>query len=145
MVYLLPPTKSGKKGAAKEVCPQDQLQQPNKTQHQNMNSPQEEEGNREQQDDEQSSQDEARNMQTANMASSQSLKNLESMMVKKTVSKNTVLYCPFVNNARELGFKQPFAKITMGFLGKNQLSDDDKSTFWEEHKQTMAHKALNVK
>ena len=110
-----------------------------------MNSSQEiEDGNGNQQHDEQSVQDGATNMQLANMGGSQTLKKLESIMVKKTVSKNTVLYCPFVNNARELGFKQPFARITMGFLGKNHLSDDDKSTFWEEHRQT-AHKALNVK
>ena len=109
-----------------------------------MNSSQDEEENRDQQDDQQSHQDGVTNMQLANMGSSQSLKSLETMMVKKTVSKNTVLYCPFVNNARELGFKQPFARITMGFLGKNNMSDDDKSTFWEEHKQ-LAHKALNIK
>ena len=110
-----------------------------------MSSLQEEEDeDGDQQDDQQSSQDGSTNMQLANMGGSQTLKKLESMMVKKTVSKNTVLYCPFVNNARELGFKQPFARITMGFLGKNDLSDDDKSTFWEEHRQT-AHKALNVK
>ena len=109
-----------------------------------MNSSRREEGTRDQQNDQQSPQDGATNMQLANMGSSQSLKNLESMMVKKTVSKSTVLYCPFVNNAKELGFKLTFATITMGFLGKSKLSNDDKSTFWEEHKQ-MAHKALNVK
>ena len=83
-------------------------------------------------------------MRLAGMGNAQTINDLERMMVKKTVSKSTVLYCPFVNNAKELSYNQPFAKITLGFLGKNELSDTEKSEFWEEHKQ-MAHKALNVK
>lgn len=80
----------------------------------------------------------------AGMGSSQSMKEVETMMVKRTVSKNSLLYCPFVNNARELAYNRPFAKITLGFLGKNSLSEEAKTAFWEEYKHT-AHKALNVK
>ena len=88
--------------------------------------------------------DGARAMLDAGMGSSQSMKEVETMMVKRTVSKNSLLYCPFVNNARELAYNRPFAKITLGFLGKNNLSEEDKTAFWEEYKHT-AHKALNVK
>ena len=88
--------------------------------------------------------DGVRAMRDAGMGSSQSMKEVETMMVKKTVSKNSLLYCPFVNNARELAYNRPFAKITLGFLGKNNLSEEDKTAFWEEYKHT-AHKALNVK
>ena len=48
-----------------------------------MNSSRREEETRDQKNDQQSPQDGATNMQVANMGSSQSLKNLESMMVKK--------------------------------------------------------------
>ena len=88
--------------------------------------------------------DGARAMLDAGMGNSKSIKDVETMMVKRTVSKNSLLYCPFVNNARELAYNRPFAKITLGFLGKNNLSEEDKTAFWEEYKHT-AHKALNVK
>lgn len=83
-------------------------------------------------------------MKSAGMGSSRTFKEIQCMMVKKTVSKNTLLYCPFVNNNRELAHNRPFAKITMGFLGKKKLSEEDKCSFWEEYKHT-AHKALNIK
>ena len=83
-------------------------------------------------------------MKLAGMGSSKSLKEVQHMMVKRTVSKNTLLYCPFVNSTRELACDRPFAQITMGFLGKKKLSNEEKNSFWEEYKST-AHKALNVK
>ena len=83
-------------------------------------------------------------MRLAGMGNAQTMNDLERMMVKKTVSKSTVLYCPFVNNARELSHNHPFAKITMGFLGKKEAPEAEKAEFWEEHKE-MAHKTLNIK
>ncbi len=83
-------------------------------------------------------------MRMAGMGGGKTNKELEIMMVKKTVSKHTILYCPFVNNSRELGWNRPFAQITMGFLGKNKESDNAKIDFWDNHK-VAAHKALNVK
>ena len=83
-------------------------------------------------------------MRMAGMGGAKTHKELEIMMVKKTVSKHTILYCPFVNNSRELGWNGPFAKKTMGFLGKNNESDNEKIEFWDNHK-VAAHKALNVK
>lgn len=83
-------------------------------------------------------------MRLAGMGNSRTLKEVQCAMVKKIVSKNTLLYCPFVNNARELAYNRPFAKITMGFLGRKKMSNEAKHAFWEEYKHT-AHKALNVK
>lgn len=126
--------------------------------HNNSNPPREEEEDNDDDDDDSTEEemegernsrtttgaDGAATMKLAGMGSNQSLKEVERMMVKKTVSKSTMLYCPFVNNARELAHGQPFAKITMGFLGKKQLTKEKKIEFWEEYKHT-AHKALNVK
>ena len=86
----------------------------------------------------------AAKMRLAGMGNAQTMNDLEQIMVKKTVSKSTVLYCPFVNNARELSYNHPFAKITMGFLGKKEAPEAEKAEFWEEHKE-MAHKTLNIK
>ena len=83
-------------------------------------------------------------MRMAGMGGAKTHKELEIMMVKKTVSKHTILYCPFVNNSRELALTSPFAKITLGFLGKNKEAENTRSKFWDEHK-VIAHKALNVK
>lgn len=83
-------------------------------------------------------------MRVAGLGGAQTNKELEIMMVKKTVSKHTILYCPFVNNSRELALTSPFAKITLGFLGKNKEAENTRSKFWDEHK-VIAHKALNVK
>ena len=107
--------------------------------HNNSNPPREEEEDNDDGDDDDSTEEEmegernsrtttgadgAATMKSAGMGSNQSLKEVERMMVKKTVSKSTMLYCPFVNNARELAHGQPFAKITMGFLGKKQLTKE---------------------
>ena len=83
-------------------------------------------------------------MRAAGMGSGKNMQDMNTMWVKKIVSKNTVLYCPFVNNLKELGYDQPFARITMGFLGKQHDTSEEKSQFWEEYKQ-IAHKTLNVK
>ena len=42
------------------------------------------------------------------------------MVLKKTVSKHSVLYCPFVNNEKELEVNSPFGELTLGFLGKSK-------------------------
>ena len=83
-------------------------------------------------------------MRVAGLGGAKTNKELEIMMVKKTVSKHTILYCPFVNNSRELALTSPFAKITLGFLGKNKEAENTRSKFWDEHK-VIAHEALNVK
>ena len=86
----------------------------------------------------------AQEMRSAGMGSDKNVQDMNTMWVKKIVSKNTVLYCPFVNNLKELGYDQPFARITMGFLGRQHDTIEERSKFWEEYKQ-LAHKTLNVK
>ena len=68
----------------------------------------------------------------------------DKLQLKNAVSRHTILYVPFLAEEDDLEYDQPFAKITMYFLGMANLLDEKKRKFWNMHKKS-AKSALNSK
>ena len=75
----------------------------------------------------------------------QEKKNFYHMMLKNTITQQSILYVPLVFDETELGYDQPFAQVTMFYLNIGPtMNDIQKRKWWSSHKK-LAKNTLNEK
>ena len=75
----------------------------------------------------------------------QEKENFFQMMLKNTITQQSVLYVPLVFDETELDYDQPFAQVTMYYLNiGTAMNDIQKRKWWSSHKK-VAKNTLNEK
>ena len=75
----------------------------------------------------------------------QEKKNFYCLMLKNTITQQSVLYVPLVFDERELDYDQPFAQVTMFYLNIGTAMNDIQKRKWWSTNKKLAKNTLNEK
>ena len=75
----------------------------------------------------------------------QEKENFFQMMLKNTITQQSVLYVPLVFDERELDYDQPFAQVTMFYLNIGTAMNDIQKRKWWSTNKKLAKNTLNEK